>query len=412
MEVILSAKKRKVIVVTGSTGTGKTKLGIELAKKYDGEVISADSMQVYQGLDIITNTVTCKEMDGVIHHCINFVPPSEQYNVTKYIKHTIPIIQNVIGRDKIPIIVGGTAYYIEALLWDLTFPFTCNTTDTTKNNETLNMILYSDDINDYEKLLQVDPLSAQQLHPNDTRKIKRSLEIFSQYGVSQSTLLSEQHQEVNDKRGPLRWDTALLFSLECSFDVLDQRLDKRVDQMVELGLCKELELFSQEKLSGNSGLLSQAIGYKEFEKYIELNKSRTVDNLIQDEALSEGLNKMKIATRRYARKQIRWIKNRLDHNASDYKLFRLDTTYPLQWNEVVSKSSYQIVDSFLEDTLLFSPEPDLKRTNHNVAHTCKSCDVICVGEISFNAHIKSRRHRKKKAYLKNKPVLKKFISAQ
>ena len=412
MEDLLSAKKQLVIVVTGCTGTGKTKLGIELAKKFNGEIISADSMQIYQGLDIITNTVTHEEMDGVVHHCINFISPSEQYNVTKYVKYTIPIIQNILSNDKIPIIVGGTAYYIEALLWDLTFSsFKSERYSSSLPGKSVDSIMNSDAVSDYEKLQHVDPFTAEKLHPNDTRKIKRSLEIFAQYGIVKSSLLADQHQQEHDKRGILRWDAVLLFSLECSFDVLDVRLDERVDKMVELGLCEELEIFMQGNFSRDSGLLSQVIGYKEFKEYIALCKNGISNDSISN-ALVVGLNKMKTATRRYARKQIRWIKNRLNQNTSNYKFIRLDTTNPLLWNDEISKPAHENVSSFIAGSLQFAPKSEISTVAANTTHSCDICGVICVGENSFEAHTKSRRHRKKKSYLKKKPFIDEYISSK
>ena len=402
-------KPRLVIAVSGCTGTGKTKLGIELAKKYNGEVISADSMQIYDGLDIITNTVTKEESDGVKHHCISYISPEEQYTVVKYLEHTLPIIEQIFEQGKIPIIVGGTAYYVEALLWEFTLY------DQSKSSCELNydslQILESDILNDYEKLQQLDSVHAQTLHPKDSRKISRSLEIFREYGTCHSTLLEKQHSESTDIRGNLRWDGALLFSIESDQQVLDKRLDFRVEKMLELGLCSELDMFSEKIESLDSGLLRQVIGFKEFESYILLKRSKNVNLASLQGALKEGIEKMKSVTRRYSRKQVRWIKNRLedDKMCSNYVFNRLDSTYPEQWENVISKPVYIIVDQFLsgalQKTVSFTVRPQ------KTANRCQICDVTCIGDDSFSVHMKSRRHRRKKAYNLRKPIFEQHIAA-
>ena len=389
-----------LIAVSGCTGTGKTKLGIELAKKYGGEVISADSMQIYKGLDIITNTVTAEEADGIRHHCVNYVAPDEQYNVIKFIDHTMPIIEDIFERDKTPIIVGGTAYYLEALLWEFTLfdqsEWCINDDDYEK---CIIPILESQILNDYEKLLQLDPTRAQSLHPNDCRKIKRSLDVIKKHGISHSVLLDRQHQNENAKRGKLRWDGALLFSIECNQEVLDKRLDLRIEKMMELGLQSELDTFASKIQNSNSGLLDQVIGFKEFESYLNLKQSKSNDTTALQEALKEGIQKMKTITRRYSRKQARWIKNRLekDNVCPNYYFRRLDSTFPEKWDQVISCPVYDAVDKFFSGNLDKSFSDNFQKPKR-IAHHCKICDVTCIGEDSFTVHIKSRKHRRKKAY--------------
>lgn len=398
-------KPKMLIAVSGCTGTGKTKLGIELAKKYDGEVISADSMQIYKGLDIITNTVTEEEAAGIKHHCISFVAPEEQYNVIKFINHTIPIIRDIFERDKTPIIVGGTAYYIEALLWEFTL---YDQSEMCKDDEYVKKsipILESRLMNDYDKLKQLDPTHAQFLHPNDSRKIKRSLDIIKKHGISHSVLLNRQHQSSIAKRGKLRWDGALLFSVECNQEVLDKRLDLRTEKMVELGLQTELDMFSSKMQNSESGLLHQVIGFKEFKSYLKLKQSDSNNSKALEEALKEGIEKMKTVTKRYSRKQIRWIKNRLqqDNVCPNYYFRRLDSTFPEKWEQVISCPVYDAVERFFSRTLDKS-FIDTFQQPRRTTHCCKICDVTCIGEDSFSVHMQSRKHRRKKAY-KNRTLI-------
>ena len=395
-----------LIAVSGCTGTGKTKLGIELAKKYGGEVISADSMQIYKGLDIITNTVTAEEADGIEHHCINYVAPEEQYSVINFLEHTMPIIEDIFERDKTPIIVGGTAYYIEALLWEFTlFDQSECCIDDGKYKKCVIPILESQSLTDYEKLQQLDPTHAQSLHPNDCRKIKRSLDVIKKHGISHSALLDRQHQNVNSKRGKLRWDGALLFSIECNQEVLDKRLDLRIEKMMELGLQSELDTFSSKIQNYKSGLLDQVIGFKEFESYIKLKQSKSDDATALQEALEEGIQKMKTVTRRYSRKQARWIKNRLENDnvSPNYYFRRLDSTFPENWDQVISCPVYDAVDKFLSGNLDKSFSDNFQKPKR-IAHQCNICDVTCIGEDSFTVHMKSRKHRRRKAY-KNKTII-------
>ena len=409
-------KRKLVIAISGCTGTGKTKLGIELAKKHNGEVISADSMQIYEGLDIISNTVTEEEADGVRHHCISYVSPDEQYNVIRYIEHTLPIVEDIFERGKTPIIVGGTAYYVEALLWEFTLydhssQIQCGKTEISDSSV---KILQSELLSDYEKLQKLDPIHAQTLHPNDSRKINRSLEIYREYGTCHSTLLDQQHQGCNDIRGKLRWDGALLFSIESDQKVLDVRLDRRVDKMIELGLCSELDEFSEKYQNVDSGLLSQVIGFKEFESYIRLKQSKNIDLECLENALSEGIEKMKIVTRRYSRKQIRWIKNRLERDdvCPNYYFIRLDSTFPEQWQHVISEPVNHAVNQFFSGTLQKSYSVSTPARPQKIAKKCQDCGVTCVGDESFSVHLKSRKHKRKKAYNSSKPIIEQRIAAK
>eukprot|EP00116_Pleurobrachia_bachei_P006183 sb/3466445/ len=333
-------------------------------------------------------------MRGIPHHCINYVPVSQSYDVQQYVNYAIPIIKDILDRGKVPVIVGGTAYYVEALCWQFTL-----TDLTATNNNTISgedsKVLYDPTLSDYEKLKAVDPQSAEVIHPNNVRRIERCLEIIRDLGVKRSALIQEQQEE--NKRGKMRWDSILLFSLESELSVLDRRLDKRVESMVELGLLKELDSLVHHS-TGDSGLLSQVIGFKEFEKYLELKRSGTED---LSGALGEGLDRMKCRTRQYARKQLRWIKSRLSEcSDTGYYFRRLDSSFPEQWADHVSKPTMRDVRRFLQGTLQ-DDERDFVKKDMGV-RSCRDCEVVCEGEEQFRHHLTSRKHKKRVSSLRKR----------
>ncbi|XP_044589268.1 tRNA dimethylallyltransferase-like [Cotesia glomerata] len=274
-----------ILVILGSTGTGKSRLAIELAQKFAGEIISADSMQVYKGLDIITAKVTEEERSLASHHMLDFVDPLNNYCVIDFKKTALPIMNDLIVKRKMPIIVGGTNYYIESLLWHILLDdpeasgmskkrhdsqvfdsqinddFELNDDDTDKRFVTLKKMKYDDNEHSNEtlhkKLASVDPEMARRLHPNNRRKIIRSLEVFENHGTTHSEILKHQRTAGGcGLGGPLRFPNSLILWLKCDQKILDERLDRRVDSMLEAGLVSELlgfhERYNQERLKTNA----------------------------------------------------------------------------------------------------------------------------------------------------------------
>ncbi|XP_042363039.1 tRNA dimethylallyltransferase isoform X1 [Plectropomus leopardus] len=255
-----------LVVILGATGTGKSKLAIEIGRRLQGEIISADSMQVYQGLDIITNKVTAEECAQCKHHMISFVDPLvSSYTVVDFRNKALALIDDMHNRNKLPVVVGGTNYYIESLLWRVLL-------DTGQENEEPgnggdgppNRKLELEKLGGAElhkRLVEVDPKMAAMLHPNDKRKIARSLQIHEETGVSHSRWLEEQRgQEGGDELGgPLRYPDPCIFWLHADMDALDKRLDARVDKMLSAGLIEELRDFhvryNQQKVQDDSNLL-------------------------------------------------------------------------------------------------------------------------------------------------------------
>ncbi|XP_044027278.1 tRNA dimethylallyltransferase isoform X3 [Siniperca chuatsi] len=349
-----------LVVILGATGTGKSKLAIEIGKRLQGEVISADSMQVYQGLDIITNKVTAEECAQCRHHMISFVDPLvSSYTVVDFRNKALTLIDDMHSRNKLPVIVGGTNYYIESLLWRVLL-------DTGQENEESgdggggapNRKLELEKLGGAElhkRLAEVDPKMAAMLHPNDKRKIARSLQIHEETGVPHSRWLEEQRGQEggNGLGGPLRYPDPCIFWLHADMDALDKRLDARVDEMLSAGVIEELRDFhvcyNQQKVQDESqdyqhGIF-QSIGFKEFHDYLIAPESSTQQE--KDTLRDKGIEALKIATRRYARKQNKWVRNRFLKRPGDNVpvVYGLDVTDVSRWEETVLNPALQILDS-------------------------------------------------------------------
>ncbi|XP_042363040.1 tRNA dimethylallyltransferase isoform X2 [Plectropomus leopardus] len=399
-----------LVVILGATGTGKSKLAIEIGRRLQGEIISADSMQVYQGLDIITNKVTAEECAQCKHHMISFVDPLvSSYTVVDFRNKALALIDDMHNRNKLPVVVGGTNYYIESLLWRVLL-------DTGQENEEPgnggdgppNRKLELEKLGGAElhkRLVEVDPKMAAMLHPNDKRKIARSLQIHEETGVSHSRWLEEQRgQEGGDELGgPLRYPDPCIFWLHADMDALDKRLDARVDKMLSAGLIEELRDFhvryNQQKVQDDSqnyqhGIF-QSIGFKEFHDYLTTRESCTQQE--RDTLRDKGIEALKIATRRYARKQNKWVRNRFlkRPGANVPMVFGLDVTDVSRWEELVLDPALQILDSLIKgEEPVIQPikvqEAELR--NKRSHHTCDLCDKVIIGDLEWTAHLKSKKH--------------------
>ncbi|XP_008285846.1 tRNA dimethylallyltransferase isoform X2 [Stegastes partitus] len=398
-----------LVVILGATGTGKSKLAIELGKRLQGEIISADSMQVYQGLDIITNKVTAEEHAQCRHHMISFVDPLvRRYTVVDFRNKALALIDDMHGRNKLPIVVGGTNYYIESLLWRVLL-------DTGENEESGNGGDESPDRKReleklggaelHKQLAKVDPIMAAMLHPNDKRKIARSLQIHEETGIPHSRWLEEQREQEGGSGlgGPLRYPDPCIFWLHADMEALDKRLDDRVDEMLSAGLIQELRDFhsryNQQKVQEDSqdyqhGIF-QSIGFKEFHDYLTAPESSTQQE--RDTLRDKGIEALKIATRRYARKQNKWVRNRFLKRPGDNvpSVFGLDVTDVSRWEETVLNPALQILDSLSK-----GEEPAIapirvqaaEQRNKRSHHTCDLCDKVIIGDLEWTAHLKSKKH--------------------
>ncbi len=422
-----------VIVILGSTGVGKTKLGIELARRINGEVISADSMQVYKGLDIITAKVTPDEQRQCKHHMIDVVSPLDKFNVVDFRNMALPIVSDISSRNKVPIIVGGTNYYIESLLWDILVDYD-NDNDKEagiekkdqhgsfsaeqlppeaqagqESNHSFPEKQQDDD--DYRRLKLIDPVAASKVHPNDKRKVKRKLQISEMNAHTSTDAYKKQRDKEGSDHlgGPLRFKNTLVFWLCCEEIILKERLSKRVDEMLKNGLVEEISDFyaqyqkdlatRESKSEPYTEGIFQAIGFKEFHNFLT-NKS-TNDDDASKKMLEEGIEALKRVTVRYSKKQATWVRNRFLKRPewSSPNVYKLDTSILDQWDEIVMQPALKATEEFLKgDKVSLEPVPKIIKDPNDSPHRQYVCDVcygrLIVGDSTWNAHCKSRKHKK------------------
>ncbi len=277
----------KLVVIAGPTAVGKSDLAVKLAKRIDGEVISADSMQVYRRMDIGSAKVTKEEMQGIPHHMIDILEPSEEFNAFLFTKTASKLIEEINAKGKIPIVTGGTGFYIRALIYGNDF-----SESNGSNEEILKEIeeLASTDPDLlYEELKKVDPESASIIHKNNIKRVTRALMFYKETGRK----ISEHNSEMHEK--PAAYDFAC-FVVTDDRAKLYERIDKRVDKMLKAGLVEEVRSLAAEGLTKDN-ISMQGIGYKELLMWLE-------GELSFDEAVSL----IKQSSRHYAKRQITWFK--------------------------------------------------------------------------------------------------------
>lgn len=283
--------KKKCIVVAGPTAVGKTELSIELAKALNGSVISADSMQIYKGMDIGSAKVTKEEMQGVVHYLIDELDPKDEFHVVKFQQMAKQAMEEIYAQGKLPIIVGGTGFYIQAILRDIDFTDTGNEMNIRSKyrdyafehgNEAL-----------HELLRQRDPKAALEIHPNNIKRVIRALEFFDETG----TKISEHNEIQHQKETPY---VSAYFVLNDDRQLLYERIDKRVDKMINSGLLAEVERLREKGMCEND-VSMKGIGYREFFAYF--NNEATFE---------ETVEKIKADTRHFAKRQITWFKREKD----------------------------------------------------------------------------------------------------
>lgn len=278
---------QKVIVICGPTASGKTALSIELAKKIDGQIISADSMQIYDEMDIGTAKPDLEEMQGIQHYLVGNVKPTTRYSVSQYKKDATEAIEKIISNKKMPIIVGGTGLYVNSLIYGIEYP------EIEVDLEYRKQLEQEVEKNGLEKLYkkacEIDPEAMKKISENDRKRILRVLEIYKQTNKTKTQIEKESREkgvEYNFK----------LFAINYDREKLYERINKRVDIMMEKGLLQEVEKLY--KKYGDELLTSvQAIGYKELIEYIN-GKCE----------LEEAVEKIKQESRRYAKRQLTWFK--------------------------------------------------------------------------------------------------------
>ena len=279
--------KIPIIVIGGPTASGKTALSIELAKLYDTEIISCDSMQIYKHMNIGTAKPDMAEREGIVHHMLDVIEPDESFSVAEFVKEAHEKTREIFEKDKVPIAVGGTGLYINSLINDVDFLEDDGDIRIRKELEEIEKEKGIDFLVDI--LRSFDEVSAERIHKNNKRRIIRAIEFYKMTGVPIS-----EHQEETKKKisryNPcmmaIRWDMQKLY----------ERIEKRVDIMIEQGLVEEVRTLC-EKGYKNSMLSMQGIGYKEIIEYINGNVS-----------LDEAVYNIKIGTRHYAKRQMTWFR--------------------------------------------------------------------------------------------------------
>lgn len=277
----------KIIVIAGPTASGKTSTSVQVAKNLNGEIICADSMQIYKKMNIGTAKVTTSEMDGINHHMMDIIDPDGNYSVSEYVSSTREIISDIISRGKTPIIVGGTGLYIESLI----YPYTLGGIQSdSKIREDLEIELALRGATAlHNDLIEIDPVDAAKIHPNNTRRLLRALEIFRMTGNCKTDIASTRELVYNVDMNILTLDR----------DELYNRVDLRVDNMINDGLVREINKLIDDGFNFNLQSM-QAIGYKEFSLYY--NGALAID---------EVSYLIKQNSRNYAKRQITWFKRYL-----------------------------------------------------------------------------------------------------
>ena len=286
MADLVNEKKPQLIVVCGPTASGKTGLGVALAQRLDGEIISADSMQIYRGLDVGTAKVTPQEAAGIPHHLIDICEPSQLFSVADFVDRARVLIEEIAARGRVPMIVGGTGLYISCLLDGVRFVEQPPVDALRARLEAEAASLGAQAM--WERLNALDPQAAAGIHPNNVKRVLRALEIFEQTGST----MSQQVAASRPEQPP--YDASVIGLRFADRQRLYERIDRRVDAMAAQGILAEAETVWRN--SGEYATAAQAIGYKEFFPYFEGSAS-----------LAQCIEELKRASRRYAKRQLTWF---------------------------------------------------------------------------------------------------------
>ena len=279
-------EKHKVIVICGPTASGKTALSIELAKKINGEIVSADSMQIYKDMDIGTAKPTKQEMGEIKHYLLDFVSPEDRYSVAQYKQDAKNAIKEIINKGKTPIIVGGTGLYVDSLIYEIEYNDIKLDEEYRKKLEKIAEEQGLEEL--YKKAVEIDPEAMKKISQNDKKRIMRVLEIYHSTGKTKT------EQEKESRKNPVEYDYRV-FAINWDREILYQRINKRVDIMVEQGLIEEVKEILNKYDKFPTAM--QGLGYKEVVDY--LNGIYTKEEMIE---------KIKLETRRYAKRQLTWFR--------------------------------------------------------------------------------------------------------
>ena len=278
---------QKVVVICGPTASGKTALSIELAKRINGEIVSADSMQIYDEMNIGTAKPDQEEMQGIKHYLIGNIKPTNRYSVSEFKKDAISAIKEIISKGKMPIVVGGTGLYVNSLVYGIDYPEIQTNLEYRKELERIveeKGLQYL-----FEKAVEIDKEAMKNISPNDKKRILRVLEIYKETGKTKTEL------ERESRKNGIPYDYKI-FAINMPREILYDRINRRVDIMIEKGLIDEVSSLYEKY--GESMLTSmQAIGYKEVVEFLKGNCTK-----------EEMIEKIKMETRRYAKRQLTWFR--------------------------------------------------------------------------------------------------------
>ena len=296
---------KNLIILTGPTAVGKTELSIELAKAYNGEIISADSIQVYKYMDIGSAKIKESEMQGVRHHLIDVLEPEVSFNVATFKDMAKQAMDEILSRGKLPIVVGGTGFYIQALLYDIDF----RETKDDGCRDKLQKIYETEGADRLYKMLEAcDPESYENMDLCNIKRVIRAIEYFHQTGEK----ISEHNKIEREKESPYNF---AYFVLNCNRQLLYDRIDKRVDDMIANGLISEVKSLIEEHHIGRDMVSMQGLGYKEIASYLSGEIS-----------LDEAVYILKRDTRHFAKRQLTWFKRERDVIWLDKDIYRDNDT--------------------------------------------------------------------------------------
>lgn len=454
-------KMDPLIAVVGATGTGKSKLAVDLAARYNGEIVNTDAMQMYRGLPIITNQIPVDERHGIPHHLIDCIDlDQEPWRVGIFKNEALRVIQEIRSRGKLPILVGGNHYYTSAVLFrdrllgEGAEPSSDEEGAIGDFREEAGsdqwLILSASPEEMHAKLREVDPVMAERWHPNDSRKIRRSLEVYLQTGRPASKIYAEQKRwretsiqgSGSDTYEPLRFRT-LIFWVHSDKEALLGRLDKRVDAMIEQGLISEAKKMSdyvREKQLQDVTVDQRvgvwvSIGFKELAPYFSAIYEGSPSEDVLGKLRESCVESIKTATRQYAKYQMKYIRNSLCRSLEQVgrmqQLYVLDGTNVSDWNKCITEPSVRVVDSFFKDGL--SPDPkslselarvtlEARETRSKeiledmpVRMTCDLCKKTMMDKEQWDSHIHGNGHRRvlktaskraeREEYLRNRRLL-------
>lgn len=306
--------KAKVVSIVGPTAVGKTELSIKLAQQFDAEIISGDSMQVYQGLDIGTAKITQEETEGIPHYMIDIKAAHEDFSVAEYQQYIQSYIEQIAENNKLPLLVGGSGLYIQAALYN--YHFTDRKRDEQYTQKLEDLVKQEGIEPLYRQLKKIDSDQANKIHPNNHRRVIRALEIYETTGKTMTEHLHEQIQE-----SP--YDVKFI-GLDMERKMLYERINNRVDEMMEQGLLLEVKDLYDKGFENCQSM--RAIGYKEFIPYFKGIQS-----------LDRSIELLKRNSRRYAKRQFTWFKNRL----------------PVQWYQITTTNKMEQYENIMRDVAGF-----------------------------------------------------------